>query len=269
MTVRTDSYDVNLLIADVEELKASRLAYEGAVTSVSDTTHFAATALAGMGDDYFNGWYVYALWDADGAGDAPQGESQPVSDYASATGTFTHTAFTAPLVATDKVLLLHPDVANASSARDRTRCTIVKWSAPTPLVQLTDTSSPGTNVALPDVVVADLPTGATVTAAYALFKFRIIENTNAADNQLQGTQSIQVKESVAGAYINAIDFEDNEFAVPASTKQGGDVIIGDNDIKAQVAGNGTYNVQWTAALVDQANLEFKTVQTGLHIYFSV
>ena len=135
-------------------------------------------------------------------------------------------------------------------------------------MQLTDTAAPGTDVALPSVIVADLPIGATVTAAYALFKFRIVENTNAAANQLQGTQSIQVK-LAAGAYINAIDFANAEFAVPASTKQGGDVIIGDNDIKAQVAGNGTYNVQWTAALVDQANLEFKTVQTGLQIWYSV
>ena len=159
-------------------------------------------------------------------------------------------------------------VDGLTTSTARGRYSIVQWSEPAPLVQLTDTAAPGTNVALPDVVVADLPTGATVRAAYALFKFRIIENTNAAANQLQGTQSIQVK-LAAGSYLNAIDFANAEFAVPASTKQGGDMIIGDNDIKAQVAGNGTYNVQWTAALVDQANLEFKTVQTGLQIWYSV
>jgi hypothetical protein len=272
MTVRTDSYDVNILIADVEELKASRLAYEGDVTSVSDTTHFAATALAGMGDDFFassNPWYAYVVWDADGAGAAPQGESQPVSAYDSATGAFTHTAFTAPLVATDTVLLLHPDVANASSARDRTRCMIVKWSAPEPLVQLSNSGPPGTDVALPSVVVADIPAGATVTAAYALFKYRIIQNTNANANKLQDAQSIQVKESVSGTYTDAIDFEDNDFSVPASTTEGGDVIIGANNLSAEVTGNATYSFQWTAALVDYATMDFKTVQTGLQIWYSI
>lgn len=144
------------------------------------------------------------------------------------------------------------------------------WSEPQEEVQLTDTAAPGTDVALPDCFVALLPTGATVVKVAAMFKFRMVENTNAAVNALQGNQHIQVRKSVAGTWRDAISMMDNMFTLAATpTREGGDVIIGDHNLVLEVDANGNYNVQWAASLVDQANLQFNDVQTGLRIWYSV
>lgn len=96
------------------------LVFRGTVTTYTDTTHFKVSGFpeygnaADFGDMIFKDYYVYVIWDKDGAGAAPQGESQQVSNYTSADGTFTHTAFTTPLEAGDEVLLIHPSALNAS-----------------------------------------------------------------------------------------------------------------------------------------------------------
>jgi len=103
--------DVTSMLASLTALIASGLAYKGAVTTATDTTHFKASALLGYGNGYFKNWYVYALWDAGAAGAAPQGEAQPISAYLTADGDFTHTVFTAQLALTDLVLIIHPAIA--------------------------------------------------------------------------------------------------------------------------------------------------------------
>lgn len=77
----------------------------GTVDSVTVAPTFTVASLADYGDDYFDSWYAYVVWDSGGAAAAPQGESQAITGYTSATGAFTHAAFTAPLVAGDKILL--------------------------------------------------------------------------------------------------------------------------------------------------------------------
>ena len=96
---------LKLLVEPAQRLDG--LSYYGKVTTVVDTTHFKVDGLAGWGDDYFNGWYVYVVRDAGGAGAAPQNEMQPITDYTSSDGTFTHTAFTTPLAVGDEVLIIH------------------------------------------------------------------------------------------------------------------------------------------------------------------
>jgi hypothetical protein len=85
----------------------------GTVDSVTGAPTFTVASLVGYGNDYFNGWFAYAVWDSAGGEAAPQGESQAITDYVSATGTFSHAVFTAALVAGDKVIisLLDPTVA--------------------------------------------------------------------------------------------------------------------------------------------------------------
>lgn len=78
---------------------------KGTVDSIAAGPTFSTASLSGYGDDYFDSWYAYVVWDKDGAAAAPQGESQAITGYTSATGTFAHAAFTAPLVAGDKVLI--------------------------------------------------------------------------------------------------------------------------------------------------------------------
>lgn len=158
---------------------------------------------------------------------------------------------------------------NQVIATEKMLFTMDFWSQPQEEVQLTDTAAPGTDVTLPDVTIADLPDGATIVRAIAMLKFRMVENTNAAANALQGDQHIQVRDDTPGTYRDAISLMDNMFGLAASTREGGDVMIGDHDIAVEVDGNDTYNFKWAAALVDKANLQFNDVQVGLRILYSV
>ena len=141
------------------------------------------------------------------------------------------------------------------------------WSETLESITLPDIADPGTDVALPDVVV-DLPAGATVFRAVAMFKFRMLDNPGAA-NALQGDQHIGVQKGGGGGYADAISLDDNMFGIDAATREGGDVIVGDHNVVAKVDGDATYNSQWTASLVDVADLKFCDVQTGLRIWYSV
>ena len=95
------------------------LCYYGKVTTYTNVTHFKVSGLTGFGDHYFDNFRVYVVRDAAGGGAAPQGEMQPVSDYVSSDGTFTHTAFTVPLTVDDEVLLLHPRIAEIADLLTR------------------------------------------------------------------------------------------------------------------------------------------------------
>lgn len=147
------------------------------------------------------------------------------------------------------------------------------WSASQEEVQLSDTVG---NKTFPTVEVADLPDGATVVRAIAMFKFRMIENVHESlANNLDGatvantSQVIRVQESGNGTYVDAIDFVDNQFNVAAATREGGDVIIGTHDIASTVDANDTYTFLWLQAMADEDHLNFNDVQVGLRIWYSV
>lgn len=93
----------------------------GTVDSVTAAPTFTVASLSGYGNDYFDSWYAYVAWDKDGAAAAPQGESQAITGYTSSTGTFAHAAFTAPLVAGDKILisLSDPNAPGDASAANQ------------------------------------------------------------------------------------------------------------------------------------------------------
>jgi len=94
------------------------LSFEAVVTTYTDTTHFKASGLIGKGNDFFVGYYAFVVWDAGGAGAAPQGEMSLISDYTSADGTFTHAAFSAILAVTDKLLILNPRLLDSFNTLD-------------------------------------------------------------------------------------------------------------------------------------------------------
>jgi len=137
------------------------------------------------------------------------------------------------------------------------------WSASLEEVQLGDAVA-GATVTLPTVTVADLPAGATIVRAIAMFKFRMVENSNVAANKLSGAQEIQIAGSV-----DAINFVADQFTLAAETREGGDVIIGAIDIATTVTANGAYAFHWDLALADVASLLFNDVQVGLRIWYSV
>ncbi len=159
------------------------------------------------------------------------------------------------------------DNAMLAASGARILCSMDFWSSVLESVVLTDVAAPGTNVALPDVVV-DIPVGVTVVRAVAMFKFRMLGNTGAA-NALQGDQYIGLQKGGAGGYTNAIFLDDNMFGIGAALREGGDVVIGAVNLSALVTADDTYNVMWLASLVDVADLTFNDVQVGLRIWYSV
>ncbi len=128
------------------------------------------------------------------------------------------------------------------------------------------------DVALPDVVVSDLPGGAVVARVVAIVKMRVIENTNAGGpNAINGAQAIRVKRSTGiwGVHdIAAIHLPDNLWTVAASTREMGDVLIGNIDLKAVVNAQGTYNLRFENARVDLDYLRLNDVMVGLRFYLS-
>ncbi|MBA7643437.1 hypothetical protein ES703_51163 [subsurface metagenome] len=54
----------------------------------------------------------------------------------------------------------------------------------------------------------------------------------------------------------------------AGTREAGDVLVGDNDVKTTVDGDGTYNFRLPSALVDLASLRLNDVLVGLRFFFS-
>lgn len=150
------------------------------------------------------------------------------------------------------------------------------WS--NPVEEVSVPAGAATLNTLPSVTVADLPAGATIVRAIAMFKARIIENINALANSLDGatnpglSQVIQVKDSGAGVQTDAINFVDNQFGIAAGPlREGGDVLIGSIDISGAgvVDGNDVYAFRWLLAKADVASLNFNDVQTGLRILYSV
>jgi hypothetical protein len=139
------------------------------------------------------------------------------------------------------------------------------WSLPQEEVAVTAIAG---NKALPDVVVAGIPTGATIIRSVALFRFRVVENTFAGANSLSGAQAIQLQDDSPSGYINAINFVASMFTFTAVGREGGLIIEGAIDVKVPVDGIDTYNFQWTAAVAAQNNLQFNDVQVGLRVYFS-
>jgi hypothetical protein len=93
------------------------LCYQGTVTAVPGVNQFTIPTLAGLGAVKFidtglvNQYYAFVLRDAGGAGAAPQGESQPITNYATLTGNFSANAFTVPVNIGDEILIIHPFLA--------------------------------------------------------------------------------------------------------------------------------------------------------------
>ncbi len=160
-----------------------------------------------------------------------------------------------------KVDTLDTNVDTLNTRLNRFEQTTVFWSPSQEAVVVTDAAP---NLALPSVV---LPNQAgTITHVYAGFKFRMVENTNAAANSLDSAQYIQVNNAAEGL-VNAIAFVDTQYSIAALTREGGDVVMGNIDLQAAAqpvdAFNVTVTFQWTAADAHLPNLEFNDVQTFL------
>lgn len=132
----------------------------------------------------------------------------------------------------------------------------------------------GTDVeVLPNVVVAGLPTDCTIVRVVALLKVATIKSSAATplDNGINSaTMTVEVSvNSDHSAGVDCITIPDNSWLVDVSASEqiGGDVIIGDVDIKTTVTDNGTFYFQFDDAVADAATLELREIAVGLRIYF--
>jgi hypothetical protein len=80
----------------------------GTCEAGSNATTIVCSNLAGYGDDYFNNkWWAQILKNDNSVGNAPEREIREVTDYVTASGTFTVTSFSAAAETDDKFVLLH------------------------------------------------------------------------------------------------------------------------------------------------------------------
>ncbi len=74
----------------------------------ASTTVIVCADLAGFGNDYFNNkFHMEVLLNANSVGNAPERTQRQITDYVSATGTFTVTAFGANAEENDKIRIVH------------------------------------------------------------------------------------------------------------------------------------------------------------------
>jgi hypothetical protein len=264
-------------IETLAKIRNEQMIVIATVTGVTADDEFACAELAGFGAGYFDGWQVVVIHTT---GAAVAGEDEVVDTYTTASGNLAlDGSLSAVLVTGDKVALIASTIWDALDGatnaevdlqliRASAMYCIDYWSDPQEEVQLTAVAG---DKSLPNVTVAGLTGAETVARAYLIFKFRIVENTNVAANKLNGAQDIQIRTDAPGAWADAINLVDDMFSIAASTREGGDVYIGDIDLGPGganvVTGNDTYNVQWDEAVADLGNLQFNDVQVGLRIYF--
>ena len=132
-----------------------------------------------------------------------------------------------------------------------------------------------TIVITPTVTIADIPAGATFVIVKAMFKYRMLENTYAGVNKLDGatiagtSQVWQVKETTAGAYVDAINHVDDYNTLADTAREAGDVLPGGINIVAEVNANGNYTFRWLLSKADQDFIKYNDIQVGLVVAYSV
>ena len=142
------------------------------------------------------------------------------------------------------------------------------WSGPVEEVQL---GAAAATIALPGVAMEGLPL-ATFRRAVAMLKFRIVENTAAGANRLDGGtvegvgQVVQVRQADGSEWVDAIVFVDGQFGLEGQTREAGDVCIGSLDISDAIAGNGSYELRWLLSKAAGDTLNFNDVQAGLRVW---
>lgn len=113
-----------------------------------------------------------------------------------------------------------------------------------------------------------LPTGTSIAEAYAAVSWGMQVESSGSDNAVDGAQEIQIQQSGAAAWTDAIDVADNSLFTTASTSRGGIVLFGADDISAIIEEDVTIDFRWESAQVDGDSLTFYDFQTFIIVYFS-
>lgn len=114
-----------------------------------------------------------------------------------------------------------------------------------------------------------VPIDADIAKVILMLKFGNKQDDSGVANYLNGAQYIRVKST--GDFITAINFVGGELAVSASSKENGDVIFGDRDLRlvmdADPSGWNAIDVSWYDATAFGDSMYLNDVQIGLRLYF--
>ena len=115
-------FPLDSMVSDISDIKSlvestQGFIYYGVVTDIPGANQFTIPDLAGLGAGKFENvipeyaYQAFVLRDAAGGSAAPQGESQPITGYATGTGNFSAGAFSVPVAVGDEILIIHPFLA--------------------------------------------------------------------------------------------------------------------------------------------------------------
>jgi hypothetical protein len=161
------------------------------------------------------------------------------------------------------------EIAYLTHIKTRAVFCMTFWSDVQLVGTITNNGGAGGDVALPGVVVAEIPASVTIFRAIALLKFRTVEETSGGANALLGDQYVQVDDAGGTGYRNAIKLVDDQWTIAQSATEGGDCISGAIDVADRVDGNDTYSFKITTGKADADNLVLNEVQVGLIIWFTI
>lgn len=112
-----------------------------------------------------------------------------------------------------------------------------------------------------------LPDGCVVTQAYLIALCRTIEDDSTAANYVGTAGLVQVKKVVGGAWAAGIAIPAGAWDVGASAKGAGFAIIGETDVKAQVADGSQVQFRIATVRAHGSNILLHDIQFGLKIYY--
>lgn len=122
-----------------------------------------------------------------------------------------------------------------------------------------------------DIVVSGLPTDCTIIRVEVMLCFAAMRNGRADVNALGGTQQLRIKKSTGTWDVDDLDgiyFLANDlYMLEASSQAGGACLHGNADVKAEVDGNATYNVQLEDAKAVAADMSLYNAHAGLRVFF--
>jgi hypothetical protein len=111
----------SVIVAAAYALINSGLSFRGTVSAVPGANQFTIPTLIGVGAGAFADitapYRAFVLRDAGGLKAAPQGETQNITAYVSATGVFTTTAFTDTVGIGDDIIIMHPRIAELAAIK--------------------------------------------------------------------------------------------------------------------------------------------------------
>jgi hypothetical protein len=168
-------------------------------------------------------------------------------------------------------LAIKPQVITKIDTRKESHA--IFWSDVQPSVII---PAVATDLDFPSVTIpaSGIPTGSIITSVRAIIKWRKQVDTSTALNKISASsKTIRVKKSTGTWGVDdivAINVPNNSLSTDASATEGGDLITGTSDIKAEVdAINATYNFRseetnrTDAIIATGASLTLVDVQTAL------